>query len=259
MDHRWDESTWQDRAARAERERFGTSQVERDPDVERRDQRCLAERLRLVNQSPWAIGRAWYDQRDTYTKNAEIDASGYGCGPSIHPPEGSYAYHRELRPGMISINASHASLYEKQAWPWLLYKDPEQDPYFAHLHLHEHEVPGLWQRLKEHVARVLHVHIGKNNETSTVEVRSDDLIAKDVDRVLSFRGDLDASDIEVSVRAGEVTLEGTVKDRRSKRFAAQIALGVRGVRDVHNRLAVRRNDPSDSALAFMERGALVNA
>ena len=58
MDHRWDESTWQDRAARGERERFGTSRIERDPDVERRDHLCLADRNRLKNQTPWAIGTA---------------------------------------------------------------------------------------------------------------------------------------------------------------------------------------------------------
>ena len=254
MDHRWDESTWQDRAARGERERFGTSRIERDPDVERRDQLCLADRMRLKNQSPWAIGSAWYDQRDTYTTNAEIDASGYGCGPSEHPEEGSYAYHREHHPGIISVNASHASIHEKEAWPWLIYKDPEESPYFAHLHEHEHEKPGLWQRLKESIASTLHL-----GGATDVELRSDARIAKDVDRALMYRGDLDATDVEVSVKGGEVTLSGTVTDRRSKRIAEEIVEGVRGVRDVHNRLTIRHDDPSDADVAFVLPLALMGA
>ncbi len=244
MDHRWDESTWQDRAARGERERFGTSRIERDPDVERRDQLLLAERLRLVNQSPWAIGNAFYDQRDLYTRNAEIDASGYGRGPSTHPEEGSYAYTREPHAGVTTVNASHASIHEKEAWPWLVYKDPEEDPYFAHLH--EHRGRGLWQRLKARIASMLHLR-----SRSTVPQRSDERIAKDVDRALLYRRDLDATDVELSVKGGEVTLHGTVPDRRSKRVAEEIVEGVSGVRDVHNRLTIRHDDPGDADTAFV--------
>lgn len=50
---------------------------------------------------------------------------------------------------------------------------------------------------------------------------------------------LDASDILVEVDAGEVTLVGTVASRAQKRIADHLAHRVRGVRDVHNRLAVR--------------------
>ena len=260
MDHRWDESTWQDRAARGERERFGTSRIERDPDVERRDQLCLADRIRLKNQSPWAIGTAWYDQRDTYTQNAEIDASGYGCGPSEHPEEGSYAYHREHHPGVISVSASHASSHEKQAWPWLIYKNPEEDPYFAHLHDHEHQKPNLWERLKDRIASTLHLgNLGNLGSGEDTDVRMDEQIAKDVDRALMYRGDLDATDVEVSVKNGEVTLQGTVTDRRSKRVAEEIVEGVRGVRDVHNRLRIRHDDPTDADVAFVLPLAMMGA
>jgi osmotically-inducible protein OsmY len=49
-------------------------------------------------------------------------------------------------------------------------------------------------------------------------------------------GQLDASDIEVAVENGDVTLEGSVEDRRMKRLAEDIAASVPGVDDVHNRL-----------------------
>jgi BON domain len=245
MDHRWDESTRQDRAAREERERYGTSRIERDPDVERRDELCLADRLHLRNQSPWAIGTAWYDQRDTYTRNAEIDERGYAYGPSIHPEEGSYAYPRAAHPGVISVTASHASLYEKEAWPWLVYKEPEADPYFSYLR--ESEKLGLWQRLKGRLASTFLAR-----RRSKKVIRPDERIRQDVSGALIGRDDLDASDIEVSVKAGEVTLEGTVSDRRSKRVAEHVVEGVSGVHAVHNRLTIRHDEPSDTfAVAVM--------
>jgi len=50
--------------------------------------------------------------------------------------------------------------------------------------------------------------------------------------------DVDASEIDVRVQDGEVTLEGTVHDRWSKREAENIACRARGVKDCHNRLRV---------------------
>jgi hypothetical protein len=57
---------------------------------------------------------------------------------------------------------------------------------------------------------------------------------------LSQHWDLDASEIEVNVSSGEVTLTGTVSDRDQKFRAENIADGVGGVNDVHNQLRVRR-------------------
>ena len=68
--------------------------------------------------------------------------------------------------------------------------------------------------------------------------RSDERIREAVSEELSRDGDLDASEIEVSVKDGEVTLEGTVPDRGSKRRAEDLIHRQPGVRDVHNRLRV---------------------
>ena len=68
--------------------------------------------------------------------------------------------------------------------------------------------------------------------------RSDDRIKEDVSEALSRDGDLDASEIEVIVVSGEVTLEGTVPDRESKRLAEDLAEDLPGVKQVQNRLRI---------------------
>ena len=71
-------------------------------------------------------------------------------------------------------------------------------------------------------------------------VRSDDRIREDVCDRLSADDELDASDITVSVSQGEVTLEGSVSDRRSKHRAEDISDAINGVKDVHNRLRTQK-------------------
>lgn len=246
MDHRWDESTWQERAARGERERFETSRVARDRDVERRDRMLEQERQRFINVSPWALGQAWHDQRDFFTRNASVEADGYGIGPSIHPEDGSYAYHRkEVHPHPAE---HHATLYEREAWPWLNYKEPEDDPYFAHLHDHQHDdkaEEGTWRRIVRRVKDALH-----RRAESKDMARAASRLERDVDLALSSRRDLDATDIQISVKEHDVTLLGTVIDRRSKQLAQELAGSVPGVEVVHNRLTIRRDDPTDANIAF---------
>ena len=68
--------------------------------------------------------------------------------------------------------------------------------------------------------------------------RSDDRILDDVCQRLTQHGMLDASDIQVEVHNGEVTLNGRVEDRRAKRMAEDTAESVTGVWDVHNNLTI---------------------
>jgi len=68
--------------------------------------------------------------------------------------------------------------------------------------------------------------------------RSDDRIREDVSDRFTEHGDLDASEIEVDVSQGVVTLSGSVDDRWGKRLAEDIAERVPGVRDVMNQLRV---------------------
>jgi BON domain len=70
--------------------------------------------------------------------------------------------------------------------------------------------------------------------------RSDSRIREDVCDRLSDDDEVDASEIVVSVSAGEVSLSGSVVDRYSKRRAEHIAEAVRGVLDVQNHLSTRK-------------------
>ncbi|MBP2315656.1 BON domain-containing protein [Azospirillum soli] len=70
--------------------------------------------------------------------------------------------------------------------------------------------------------------------------RSDERIREDVNDRLTDDPYVDASDIEVTVSGCEVTLSGTVDDRRAKRQAEDVAESVSGVRYVQNNLRVRQ-------------------
>lgn len=70
--------------------------------------------------------------------------------------------------------------------------------------------------------------------------RRDDQIAADVCEALTRDPYVDASEVEVHVEDGDVTLEGVVEDRQAKRHAEELVMVCRGVHDVHNRLRVRR-------------------
>jgi hypothetical protein len=70
--------------------------------------------------------------------------------------------------------------------------------------------------------------------------RSDDRIREDVSEALTRDPDVDATDIEIVVLEGEVTLSGAVDDRRTKRRAEDLVERCAGVNDVHNQLRVKR-------------------
>ncbi len=67
---------------------------------------------------------------------------------------------------------------------------------------------------------------------------SDERIREAVNEALTDAHEVDATDIEVSVSEGDVTLSGTVNSRREKRMAEDVAWACAGVHDVHSRLVV---------------------
>jgi len=68
--------------------------------------------------------------------------------------------------------------------------------------------------------------------------RSDEGIREEVCEVLTFEPSVDATEIDVIVTDGNVTLSGSVNDRNQKRRAEETVENVSGVRDVTNNVRV---------------------
>jgi osmotically-inducible protein OsmY len=77
--------------------------------------------------------------------------------------------------------------------------------------------------------------------------RSDERIREDVSDRLTDDPHLDASDIDVRVSGGEVTLDGHVRSRADKRHAEDIAETVSGVKHVQNNLRVKEFEGAGAA------------
>lgn len=81
-------------------------------------------------------------------------------------------------------------------------------------------------------------HYGRGPKGFT---RSDERIREDVCERLTYDWSVDASDVEVNVSKGEVTLTGSVESRHSKRRAEDIVDDIPGVRHVQNNLRVKES------------------
>jgi osmotically-inducible protein OsmY len=75
--------------------------------------------------------------------------------------------------------------------------------------------------------------------------RSDDRIKEDINEQLTRHPEVDATEIDVQVNNCNVTLTGTVDERRAKRLAEDIAEGVSGVKNVTNQIRVESRDAMD--------------
>jgi osmotically-inducible protein OsmY len=84
--------------------------------------------------------------------------------------------------------------------------------------------------------------------------RTDDRIREDVCDMLTDDHRVDASDIDIQVSKGEVTLAGSVRTREEKRFTEDIVERVSGVREVNNNLKVR---PADDVIGTARSGSAV--
>ncbi len=72
--------------------------------------------------------------------------------------------------------------------------------------------------------------------------RSDERIREDVCECIHMQGHIDASDVEIKVENGIVTMTGTVPERQMKRMLERMVEGIRGVEDVHNELRLPKRE-----------------
>lgn len=87
--------------------------------------------------------------------------------------------------------------------------------------------------------------------------RPDERITEEINELLFRHPDIDASEIDVAVRSGEVTLSGHVEDRATKRVVEDLIEDLPGVREVQNQLRVGHGASVEAAAsgpASVEKG-----
>ena len=77
--------------------------------------------------------------------------------------------------------------------------------------------------------------------------RSDERLKEDISERMYANEDFDVSDVSIEVANGVVTLDGNVDDRYSKYMLEEMVDSIPGVKDVDNRLRIRRGDESRSS------------
>ena len=92
--------------------------------------------------------------------------------------------------------------------------------------------------------RIKHWLQGHRGKGPSGYQRSDERIRENVCEALSDDDRVDASNIEVTVKNGEVTLSGLVPDRETKRLAEDCIENLSGVKDVQNNIRVMSRDMS---------------
>ena len=95
--------------------------------------------------------------------------------------------------------------------------------------------PSQWDSGSSRSSQSYGQHAGKGPKGYR---RSDDRIKEDVCDALERHSEIDASEVEVDVAEGVVTLSGTVESRQIKRMAEDLIDGLTGVSEVKNDLRV---------------------
>jgi hypothetical protein len=124
------------------------------------------------------------------------------------------------------------------------YNNPQElrrsDSEFEREHEEDYNAPAYWNYRREWMEPGPYTGKGPRGYR-----RSDERILDDVNERLTQHAMIDASQIEVEVQDGEVTLMGTVKDRRMKRMVEANVDMIQGVIDVHNRLRLKDREKED--------------
>jgi hypothetical protein len=172
-------------------------------------------------------------------------SSDYGWGArarleELHGPTDEHLHGGERR-GWVPSYGDEGFGRSSQGWGAQGYYGgayARDDRRLAHLYDNEHDLrfdrphaehPSLWERVKG-------AFTGKGPKNWS---RSDERIREDVCEALADHPYIDASELEVVVKDGEVTLTGTTPHRRMKRLAEDVAEEVRGIKDIHNQIRVK--------------------
>ena len=69
---------------------------------------------------------------------------------------------------------------------------------------------------------------------------SDERIEREMNDHMAEHSYIDTTEIVVSVKNGEITLDGSVPDNEQKNYAEEVAQKVSGVKNVHNQLKIKK-------------------
>ena len=72
--------------------------------------------------------------------------------------------------------------------------------------------------------------------------KSDESLRQEIREILTADSELEATEIEIEVEGGAVTLRGAVVDSDARLLAEELVDSLAGVREVHNRLRVEREE-----------------
>jgi hypothetical protein len=131
------------------------------------------------------------------------------------------------RPGALDRRWGYNSPGEYRRTPGNYDREYEED----------YNAPSYWNYQKDWLEPGPYTGVGPRGYK-----RSDERILEDVNDRLTQHAMIDASQIEVEVNEGEVTLKGSVKNRRMKRMVEANADMIPGVIDVHNRLRLKERE-----------------
>jgi hypothetical protein len=180
-------------------------------------------------------GRSWFDDRGSRWAGAS-DERAYGTyRTDDRDYHDRYRQERTNAAADESYRAARDQRDDYQRWTahnpedWGVQHVPGSTPGWG-----PRERGGYWRQYE--AARPHYVGRGPKGYK-----RSDDRIRDEICDRMTEDPALDASEIEVEVIEGEVTLSGSVMSRDQKRRAEDVAERISGVRDVTNQLRVMRN------------------
>ncbi|MCA8022581.1 BON domain-containing protein [Burkholderia metallica] len=241
---RGDPSDWQARDERAYRG-AGERGMRDDPARWPEDDEAAYRRFASEDVGPEDWGSEWSerDARPVGQRRGRADAWQRGLPREPHEPEYGSREHRaqdrEWREGRDRGDAPEFRGQHRTGGYAgdRTYGDPRGNPRYGG--------PGPSRFGSEAERDALRRRRGPKGYT-----RTDERIREDVCERLAHALDIDVSDVTVQVNEGRVELDGTVPARWMKHGIEDLADGCLGVRDVENRVRVRRDGEHDTGMVL---------
>lgn len=178
----------------------------------------------------------WSNDRDRNNDRRFSSANNYG-----HSNYGTnYSYANQYDTNDYTRESNNADMYHRS-----MANDPFNSTRSSENQ--RHDFAGQQSYFNQHFTAPYHPkgeHSGKGPKGYK---RSDERIQEDVCERLMHHGDIDASEIDVTVTNGEVTLTGSVNNRHEKHLAEDAIESISGVTDVHNQLRVTSSNSSSNS------------